>query len=308
MMSSQKVSLDGLWEFFYSPIKFEAELTALPDRKEFSGRMVTPGYWDDHYELFDEEDYFSLLARFNPDYRKPHFPMGTSLLPHASSSFLIGSGYYRKQILMDLSGDKRAFLTIGPAMWGCAVFCNGKLAGKTTGYSVCSEFEITSLVRNKEFNEIILVVCNVHDDGGAYCRIDGSHDGTPFGARPGQHRGLAAQGFQSERAGIGDQTFIRITGNAAITDAWVTFENEQPHWHAEFINGKGKTLRWSLLDGESIFDSGIYEISGDSVDFLSAPPQSAGQTGMRNFIRSDWNLWRRISYSTTGNDPGEPEP
>jgi len=96
----QNIPLDGLGDFFYSPQKFEAGKDALPARKEFSGKMVTPGYWDDHYELFDEEDFFSLLARFNPDYRKPHFPMGTTLLPHASSSFLIGTGFYRKQILL----------------------------------------------------------------------------------------------------------------------------------------------------------------------------------------------------------------
>ena len=91
------VPLDGMWEFFYSPQKFD-ENAPLPDRKEFTGRMVTPGYWDDHLELFDEEDFFGLRARVNPDYRKPHFPMGTSLLPHASSSFLIGTGFYRKRV------------------------------------------------------------------------------------------------------------------------------------------------------------------------------------------------------------------
>jgi hypothetical protein len=93
----QFISLDGEWDFFYSPQKFEPLLTELPPVEEYTGKMVTPGYWDDHYELFDEEDFFGLTARFNPDYRKPHFPMGRTLLPHAASSFLIGTGYYRKR-------------------------------------------------------------------------------------------------------------------------------------------------------------------------------------------------------------------
>ena len=92
----QFISLDDEWDFFYSPQKFEPLLTELPPVEEYTGKMVTPGYWDDHYELFDEEDFFGLTARFNPDYRPPHFPMGRTLTPHAASSFMVGTGYYRK--------------------------------------------------------------------------------------------------------------------------------------------------------------------------------------------------------------------
>ena len=67
------LSLDGEWEFFYSPQRFTPPLSQLPATELYTGRMVTPGYWDDHYELYDEEDFFGLTARFNPDYRKPHF-------------------------------------------------------------------------------------------------------------------------------------------------------------------------------------------------------------------------------------------
>jgi len=269
MEYEQQLPLDGLWDFFYTPQKFVPGRDSLPSRDEFSGKMVIPGYWDDHYELFDEEDFFSLLARFNPDYRKPHFPMGTTLLPHASSSFLIGTGFYRKQVQLDLSGGRRAFLIVGPAMWGCSVFCNGKCAGQVTGYSVSSEFDLTPFVRSGDFNELVIAVCNVHDDGGAYCRLDGSHDGVPYGARPGQHRGLAAQGYQSERAGIGDHVSLRLTGRSAILDGWLTFETGKPHWHADLQNGAGMRLDWSILDEDGIFDHGTLRCQSDSVDFLT---------------------------------------
>ena len=116
--------------------------------------MVTPGYWDDHYELFDEEDFFGLTARFNPDYRKPHFPMGRSLTPHASSSFLIGSGFYRKRFFV-AEKFRCATLTVGPAMWGCCVYCNGNFAGQTTGYSTASTCHLEDFLKSGE-NELII--------------------------------------------------------------------------------------------------------------------------------------------------------
>ena len=57
-----KLSLDGTWDFYYSPQPFIPEESNLPEAKMFTGKMVTPGYWDDHYELFDEEDFFGLLT------------------------------------------------------------------------------------------------------------------------------------------------------------------------------------------------------------------------------------------------------
>ena len=48
----REITLNGIWDFFYNPQEFEAEKTALPGIKDYSGKMVIPGYWDDHYELF----------------------------------------------------------------------------------------------------------------------------------------------------------------------------------------------------------------------------------------------------------------
>ena len=54
----REITLDGIWDFFYSPQEFEAEKNTLPEIKEYCGKMLIPGYWDDHYELFDEEDFY----------------------------------------------------------------------------------------------------------------------------------------------------------------------------------------------------------------------------------------------------------
>lgn len=263
----REISLNGVWDFFYSPQKFDPD-AKMPAAAEYTGRMAVPGYWDDHYELFDEEDFFGLTARFNPDYRKPHFPMGRSLTPHASSSFLIGTGYCRKVFVPEFAPNARTVLTVGPAMWGCAVLCNGRLAGTVTGYSTAGEFDLTGLLKSGEENELVIAVCNVHDDGGAYCRADGTHDGMSVGARPGQHRGLAAQGYQSERGGIGGGVTLKITGPARIADWFLSFESGKVHWHAELENGRGNKLQWSL-DGEDFHDAGENDCTSDLADFVS---------------------------------------
>ena len=263
------ISLDGTWEFYYSPEKFVPAWGTLPPREKFTGRMVTPGYWDDNYELFDEEDFFGRPARFNPDYRPLHFPMGTTLFPHACTSFLIGSGFYRKCVSAEIAEGERVMLTVGPAMWSSAVYCNGSFAGRNTSYSVAKEYDLTPFFKAGSENEIIVVVCNVNDDGGAFCRVDGSHAGSEFGTRPGQNRGLAAQGFQAERAGIGGGVSLRITGKSSIKECFITWESELPVWHVETVNSTGCMLFWSICDGEKNIAQGGIKCESDVFDFTT---------------------------------------
>ena len=49
--------LDGEWDFFYSAQKLTGDPGLLPDAEKFTGKMVTPGYWDDWYELFGQKQY-----------------------------------------------------------------------------------------------------------------------------------------------------------------------------------------------------------------------------------------------------------
>ena len=271
MNTPLSLSLDGEWEFFYSPQKFDPPISTLPPSKQFTGKMVTPGYWDDNYDLFDEEDFFGLTARFNPDYRKPHFPMARSLMPHASSSFLIGTGFYKKRFIAPETFSY-AVIHVGPAMWGCSVFCNGNFAGKITGYSTGSRFILEEFILPGQENEIIIAVCNLHDDGGAYHRLDTTHDGMAFGSRPGQHRGLAAQGYQSERGGIGGGVSLKFTNHAEIVDYCISFADERPRWFVE-TRGNKAVLDWQMSFEGKIVDSGSQEISGKSVFYSDVPPQ-----------------------------------
>ena len=260
-------SLDGEWDFFYSPQKVTARIEDLPAVEEFTGKMVTPGYWDDWYGLFDEEDFFGNTARFNPDYRKAHFPMANSLTPHASSNFLIGTGYYRKMLDLQLDDDAVVSLTVGPAMWECWIFCNRQLVGRSVGYSTESVFDLSKFVNRDQPNELIIAVCNDHDDGGAYCRKDNSHDGEARRARPGQHRGLAAQGYQSERAGIGGGVYLQINKSSVIRDCFVYAEQNQLRGEVQLHNADGKNLQlqWQLKYRENVLLSGKCACPGNQV-------------------------------------------
>ena len=40
------LSLDGTWDFFYSPKPLDPLKPILPKAEQFTGLMVTPGYWD----------------------------------------------------------------------------------------------------------------------------------------------------------------------------------------------------------------------------------------------------------------------
>ncbi|MBQ7395421.1 MAG: hypothetical protein IJW08_02665 [Lentisphaeria bacterium] len=263
------ITLDGLWDFFYTPVKFDPEKDKLPPQEKFTGKMVTPGYWDDHLELFDEEDFFGLTARFNPDYRKPHFPMGRSLTPHASSCFLIGTGFYRKEVdLRAVKESQFVSVNIGPAMWGCSLFVNGKCAGSVSGYSTASDFDISHLVEYGKINTLIIAVDNVRNDGGAYCNVDGSHAGIPFGTRPGQHRGLAAQGYQSERAGIGGGVTLKVCRDqSALKDHYLAYCNGKTRWHITTSNGIGKQLFYSLEYQNNAIVQGTFELTSDKTVF-----------------------------------------
>jgi hypothetical protein len=103
--------------------------------------------------------------------------------------------------------------------------------------------------------------------------VDTTHDGIPFGTRPGQHRGLAAQGYQSERAGINGGVQLKLTPAAELTDYCISFAGELPLWHVETRGGKA-LLEWSIAYQGNIFDSGSLEIDSEA-EFTSDPIEKA---------------------------------
>ena len=152
---SKIIDLSGRWEFTCRP---ESRAPGGEYPENFPGHMFIPGFWDDHYELFDYTDDFDRNARFNPEYRPIHFPMG-QVTPDASKPFITGTAYYRKNITIANIDDCCAVLSVGPAIWGSEVFCNGRSAGYNSGYSTGYEYDLTGLLEAGE-NEIVIAVSN----------------------------------------------------------------------------------------------------------------------------------------------------
>ena len=237
---SQKFDLSGKWEF---SCRNEARFPGDPCPAEYPGAMLIPGYWDDHYELFDYSSDFDRTAKFNPEYRPIHFPMG-EVPPDASMPFIVGSGYYRKRIQLHGVAGRKISIHVGAAVWGSEVFCNGKSAGFHTGYSTGMDYPLDGLLVEGE-NEIIIAVSN--------CRQGGARD-----THNGQHRGLGVRGFKSTRAGIGEGVWLNIGESAVISDRCIALNGAELEFRAD-ISGSGAETLELVVDakGETLFNSVI---------------------------------------------------
>lgn len=225
------IDLAGNWDFVLLPQNFSPE-APLPDKNLFTARMVLPGYWDDHTELLAESDSFDRRAKTNPRYRPLTFPMG-QVTPDASMPYLTGTGYYRKTFrFAPGTPPGRVRLSLGPAVWGCTVYCNGKIAAVNSGYSTATECDLTGLLDFHGVNTLVIAVSN-------FDRVFNCE-----GQENGQHIGLAVRGYQGMRGGIGGWGKLQITGSAAITDAYCHFDGEKLHCCAE-ISGSGE-VNWQL--------------------------------------------------------------
>ena len=230
------VPLEGEWEFFCTPKPFDPD-APLPDPSLYTAAMIVPGFWDDHRDLICETRSFDRSARTNPRYRPFTLPMG-ELTPDATSPFLVATGYYRKVFRFapdtDVSG---VTLELGPAVWGAAVYCNGKLAAYNPEYSAGTTVRLDALLNRDGINTLIVVVSN-------YERV--------FNDKPqenSQHIGLAVRGYQGMRAGINGYCRLRLTGTARLKDAFARFDGETLRCRAE-VEGKASLVRWTLRSPE----------------------------------------------------------
>lgn len=250
---SKIIDLSGKWEFTCRP---EPRTPNEKYPETFPGYMMVPGFWDDHYELFDYTDDFDRNARFNPEYRPIHFPMG-QVTPDASKPFIIGSGYYRKKFSIANVGNCCALLTVGPAVWGSEVFCNGASAGYNSGYSTGYGYDLTGLLQDGE-NEIVIAVSN--------CNRGGARD-----SANGQHRGCGVRGFKSTRAGISRGVTLKLAQMALITACTAALKDGKFYFTAD-ISGKGEfSLKYKLSYQDKTILENTLAVSGSGSFCDTAP-------------------------------------
>lgn len=226
-MTQQIIDLSGDWGFGYMPDMRDVTELSLPDDGIFETLMPVPAYWDDHKDRMGTCMFYGREAKFNPDYRPMEFPMG-QIAPDASTPYLLGVGWYRKNIFVDSEpGGKLFILQIGPCMMNTAIWCNGKKISSHLGFSTGFEVELTDFVRDGE-NEIIIAVSNT--------------------AR--NRRSCAARGYKGFRGGIGGGIKLKIAGQTYIKDFHAWFEKGGLSWNVE-LGGKkvvDAELRWTVFD------------------------------------------------------------
>ncbi len=231
----QEIDLSGKWEFFCTPKSFDKD-AALPPQKLFTARMVIPGYWDDHYDLIRETRSFDRSARTNPRYRPLSFPMG-EMAPDATMPYLVGTGYYRKSFRFAPGTTPAAVtLRLGPAVWGAAVYCNGKLAAYNRGYSTWTECRLDKFLDFNGENTIVIAISN----------FDKVFDGRT--QENSQHIGVSVRGYQGMRCGIAGGVALKFSQKEAFTDAYARFDGKKLLLFAEY-SGKAD-VTWNIRDSK----------------------------------------------------------
>ena len=224
----QHYPLHGLWDFCYSGS--EKMVKTLPKPTDFDGKMAVPGFWDDHYDLFDKTVGFGRSARVNPRYRPIRFPLGETA-PDVSMPFLVGTGFYRKTFELNQSDrDFSLTLNVGPAIWGSAVYCNGNQVAENTGYLTGYKYLLDPYLNYNGINEIIIRVSNFNSV---------FYSGTQSNS---QHIGVSVRGFQGMRAGINGFCRLEISGRKRIDDSFQYVKNGHLYWKIRVSSADKKTV------------------------------------------------------------------
>lgn len=243
-------SLNGLWKFAYT----EKEREEIPENWEFCMEMPVPGYWDDSLEGMKQTPMWSRGVRFNPEYRRIEYPLGTGKPADASLPYLVGHGWYKKEIETDsMKEDTRIFLEVGEAVTELRVFVNGSLFGTHKNLMTASEFELTDALYPGKKMELVLEISNQQRD-----MISTTY-----------------RGYKGFTGGIYGNTFLHTTGVCAIKALHV-YPNSQMkylHFHMELSNKENTSLElhWRLCerDGDIVKEGMEHAKNGINEFFCS---------------------------------------
>lgn len=244
------IPLAGDWEFGYTPDMRAVTEIPLVNDDTFETKMPIPGYWDDNKDRLGPCHFYGRDARFNPEYRPLEFPMG-QIAPDVSKPYLIGTGWYRRNIFIPENQKDCSFiLQIGPCVMNAAVWCNGQKAAAHIGFLTGFDAELSKFILPGQNNEIVIAVSNAAND----------------------RRSCAIRGYNGRRGGIGGEIKLKIAGKSYINDFHVRLESEKLIWNVELTwNQTAAELHWSVMmpDGKSAHSTGITSVTGSNVDFNS---------------------------------------
>lgn len=267
MNNNKIIQWTGDWEFGYTPDVLAVTEMPLVNYDTFETKMPIPGYWDDHKDRMGACHFYGRDARFNPEYRPMEFPMG-QIAPDVSKPYLVGTGWYRRNIFIADNLASCAFiLQIGPCTMNTAVWCNGQKAAAHIGFLTGFEVDLSKFILPGQNNEIVMAVSNAAND----------------------RRSCAIRGYNGRRGGVGDGVKLKIAGKSYIKDFHVRLESEKLIWNVELAgNHTAAELHWSVMtpDGKSAHSTGIVSVTGSKVDFNSEAD------GLRRWSDNNPQLYR----------------
>lgn len=225
--------LDGPWDFTYSPIDPDGKTPSLPGR--FDGRMMVPGYWDDHLDRLRTTDFWS-TARFNPDFRPVEFPLGEKP-PDAALPYLLGVGWYRKTFHAPAVWTARSVtLQVGGVVMEAWVWLNGQLVHHHIGHSTPFAVALDRLLKPGRQNELVIAVANTRRD----------------------RLGCVIRGYAGRSAGIYRPVRLKIAGKRQIEDVYLHSSNDRKtlRWQVTLNDGPPVMLRYEMRDDGKIIQRG----------------------------------------------------
>jgi len=153
------VDLCGDWAFAYTAARGEQ----VPPASAFGAVMPVPGCWD---ARFDRAKARSLWpdAQFNPNYRPIRFP-AEAKPPDASLPYLLGTGWYRRQLHVPAAWKCRQItLQVARVVMEAWVYVNGREVHHHLGHSTSWEVPLAAHLAPGKTNELVIAVDNTRTD------------------------------------------------------------------------------------------------------------------------------------------------
>ncbi len=250
------MSLNGEWDFTYTPSIGDCKDPTRPEATEFTVKMPVPGYWDDNVDRMQSSTFWGSTAKFNPEFRHIDFPMGDEMPPDAALPFLLGVGWYRKTIEAPFEWkEKQITLNIGGVVLEAWVWINGELVKYHLGHSTPFEVSIAKHLKYGLENEIMIAVANTRTD----------------------RLGCVIRGYKGFSAGIYRPVSIKIAGKSRIKDCYMYPIKDMKELKCQVeLDGLNKgidelVLDWVIIDPQTgyIAYQGSIPIAQNSLEWTT---------------------------------------
>ncbi len=217
------IDLDGPWDFAYTPNHPDT----VPPDASFRATMPVPGCWDDHVDRRRAQSLWS-EARLNP--AKPVSYPTQDKPPDASLPYLLGVGWYRKQIEVPADWRGRQItLQVGRVVMQAWVYVNGRAVHHHVGHSTSWEVSLGEHLQCGRANELVIAVDNTQTG-----RI-----------------GSIIRGYKGRSAGIYGPVRLDVAAQARIADLYVYPTSDgNLRWQVELVGKRppDAALRWTVRD------------------------------------------------------------